>query len=80
MQMEHSGGGAGTITWVNPEDLDVDGITGDICQVQVPLYRATQHPQPRNKYPLTGQPGTSATVPGNLTASSPLSQTLNPEP
>ncbi|KAJ1491420.1 hypothetical protein T484DRAFT_1774273, partial [Baffinella frigidus] len=31
--IEDSGGGAGTITWVDPEDLDGDGITGDICQV-----------------------------------------------
>ena len=27
------GPGAGTILWVNPYDLDGDGITGDICQV-----------------------------------------------
>ena len=30
---EDSGGGAGTITWVDPEDMDGDGITGDICEV-----------------------------------------------
>ena len=28
-----SGGGPGVITWVDPEDLDGDGIIGDICQV-----------------------------------------------
>lgn len=28
-----SGGGVGTITWVDPEDMDGDGITGDICEV-----------------------------------------------
>ena len=28
-----SGGGMGTITWVDPEDADGDGITGDICEV-----------------------------------------------
>lgn len=28
-----SGGGVGTITWVDPEDADGDGVTGDICEV-----------------------------------------------
>lgn len=32
--IEDSGGGAGTITWVDPEDMDGDGVTGDICEVQ----------------------------------------------
>ncbi len=31
--VKDSGGGQGTITWVDPEDLDGDGVTGDICQV-----------------------------------------------
>ena len=31
--LEDSGGGYGTITWVDPEDADGDGITGDICEV-----------------------------------------------
>lgn len=29
-----SGGGPGVITWVDPEDLDGDGIIGDICEVK----------------------------------------------
>ena len=29
-----SEGGPGTILWVDPEDADGDGITGDICEVQ----------------------------------------------
>ena len=31
--LEDSGGGIGTITWVDPEDADGDGVTGDICEV-----------------------------------------------
>ena len=31
--LEDSGGGPGTITWVDPEDADGDGVTGDICAV-----------------------------------------------
>ena len=31
--VEDSGGGFGTITWVDPEDADGDGETGDICEV-----------------------------------------------
>lgn len=31
--VEDSGGGMGTITWVDPEDADGDGVTGDICEV-----------------------------------------------
>uniref|UniRef100_A0A7S4PSI8 Uncharacterized protein n=1 Tax=Guillardia theta TaxID=55529 RepID=A0A7S4PSI8_GUITH len=30
---EDSSGGFGTITWVDPEDADGDGETGDICEV-----------------------------------------------
>ena len=33
MQMEDSGGGAGTIMWVDPADLDGDGITGEIYYI-----------------------------------------------
>ena len=32
--VEDSKGGPGTILWVDPEDADGDGITGDICEVQ----------------------------------------------
>ncbi len=28
-----SEGGPGTITWVDPEDMDGDGVTGDVCEV-----------------------------------------------
>jgi len=31
---EDSKGGPGTILWVDPEDADGDGITGDICEVE----------------------------------------------
>jgi hypothetical protein len=31
--LEDSGGGIGTITWVDPEDADGDGVTGDVCEV-----------------------------------------------
>ena len=31
--MSDTQGGPGTITWVDPEDLDGDGVTGDICEV-----------------------------------------------
>eukprot|EP00960_Hanusia_phi_P068256 766797-Hanusia_phi.AAC.8 len=31
---KESGGGLGTITWVDPEDADGDGETGDICEVE----------------------------------------------
>lgn len=31
---DDSKGGPGTIIWVDPEDADGDGVTGDICEVQ----------------------------------------------
>jgi len=31
---EDSKGGPGTILWVDPEDADGDGVTGDICEVE----------------------------------------------